>query len=54
MEQQRLIAGLAKSFEKEGRLLKQLAYLNTILSREAVTRAIRAADTGRNFLRSAQ
>lgn len=54
MEQQLLIAGLAQSFEREARLLKQLAELNTILGREAVTRAIRAADTGRNFSRSAQ
>lgn len=54
MERQELIVGLAQSFEREARLLKQLADLNTILSREAVTRAIRAADTGRNFSRSAQ
>lgn len=54
LEQQQLIAGLAQSFEREARLLKQLADLNTILSREAVTRAIRAADTGRNLSRSAQ
>jgi hypothetical protein len=54
MEQQQLIAGLAQSFEREATLLKQLADLNTILSREAVSRAIRAADTGHNFSRSAQ
>lgn len=54
LKQQQLIAGLAQSFEREARLLKQLADLNTILSREAVARAIRAADTGRNFSRSAQ
>jgi hypothetical protein len=54
MERQELIAGLARSFEREAWLLKQLANLNAILSREAVTRAIRAADTGRNFSRSAQ
>lgn len=53
IEQQRLIAGLAQSFEKEGRLLTQLALLNTILSREVITRAIRAA-TERNFSRSPQ
>ncbi len=54
LEQQHLIAGLAGSFEQEGRLLKRLAELNTILGREVVTRAIRAADTGLNFSRSAQ
>jgi hypothetical protein len=54
LEQQQLIAGLAESFAHEGRLLKQLAELNTVLGREAVTRAIRAADTERNFSRSAQ
>lgn len=54
MQQQRQIAGLAQSFEQEGRLLKQLADLNSIFGREAVSRAIRAADTERNFTRSAQ
>ena len=54
MQQQQLIAGLAQSFEQEGRLLKQLTELNIILGREAVTRAIRVADTGRNSSRSAQ
>lgn len=54
MPQQRLIAGLAQSFEQETRLLTQLTDLNTIFGREAVTRAIRAADTERNFTRSAQ
>ncbi|TAA65098.1 restriction endonuclease subunit S [Shinella sp. JR1-6] len=49
LEQQQLIAGLAQSFELEARLLKQLAELNAILGREAVTRAIRAADTGHNY-----
>ncbi|ODT79406.1 MAG: hypothetical protein ABS76_19645 [Pelagibacterium sp. SCN 64-44] len=37
MQQQQLIAGLAQSFEQEGRLLKQLTELNIILGREAVT-----------------
>lgn len=54
MEQQELIAGLADSFEQQKRLLKQLADLNTILGREAVTRAIRAAGTKRTFSRSPQ
>lgn len=54
MQQQQLIGGLAQSFEREGRLLKQLADLNSIFGREVTTRAIRAADAQRNFSRSAQ
>lgn len=45
MEVQRSIAGLAQSFEQEGRLLKRLADLYSILGRETVARAIRAVET---------
>jgi hypothetical protein len=44
---QRLIAELALAFEKEDQLLKKLTDLNSILGRETVARAIRAADTRR-------
>jgi hypothetical protein len=54
MPQQRLIAGLAQSYEQEARLLKQLANLSSFFGREAVSRAILAADTEHNFTRSAQ
>jgi hypothetical protein len=43
LPQQRLIAELAQSFSNEDRLLKRLADLNSILGREAIARAIRAA-----------
>jgi len=45
MHVQRLIAGLALSFEEENKLLKRLTDLNSVIAREAVARAIRAADT---------
>lgn len=45
MDVQRLIAGLACSFEEEGRLLKKLSELNAVLGREVVARAFSAAAT---------
>lgn len=41
---QQLIAGLAHSYEEEGKLLKKLADLRTFLGREIVARAFREAD----------
>lgn len=52
LHSQRLIAGLALAFEEEGKLLKKLADLRSILVRESIARAIRVADTGRNSIRS--
>jgi hypothetical protein len=43
IDTQRMIAGLACSFEEEGRILRKLSDLNFILSREVVARAISAA-----------
>ena len=54
MEGQRLIAGLALSFEEEGKLLKKLTDLNSMLGRETIARAINAADTRPNSIRSSQ
>jgi hypothetical protein len=44
MEVQRMIAGLACSFEEESKLLKKLSDLNSTLGREVVARAFAAAD----------
>lgn len=44
MPKQRLIAELAQSFRDEAWLLQQLVALKSILGREALARAIRAAD----------
>lgn len=44
LEAQSLIAGLAVSLEEEDHLLKKLTHLNSILGREAIARAIRAAN----------
>lgn len=49
MRVQRLIADLAFSFEQEDKLLKKLTTLNSILGRETVARAIRAADSQRHY-----
>ena len=54
MEGQRLIAGLAHSFEEEGKLLKKLTDLNSMLGRETIARAINAAETRLNSIRSSQ
>lgn len=43
IDAQRMIAGLACSFEEEGKILRKLSDLNFILSREVVARAISAA-----------
>ena len=43
IDTQRMIAGLACSFEEEGEILRKLSDLNFILSREVVGRAISAA-----------
>jgi hypothetical protein len=43
ISKQRLIAELAQSFHDEAALLQRLANLNSIIGREAVARAIRAA-----------
>jgi restriction endonuclease S subunit len=51
MESQRLIAGLAKSFELESQLLKKLSDLNSVLGREVIARAIGAADAKNNSRR---
>jgi hypothetical protein len=48
LPQQRLIAELARTFRDEAELLQRLAALNSILGREAVARAIRAAATSSN------
>jgi restriction endonuclease S subunit len=44
MDVQRLIAGLACSFEEESKLLKKLSDLNSTLGREVVARAFAGAD----------
>ena len=54
MRQQRLIAGLAQCFERQGRILKQLSDFNSLLGREAVTRAIHTENTQREITRSDQ
>lgn len=51
MESQRLIAGLAHSFEQESQLLKKLSDLNSVLGREVIARAIGAADAKNNSRR---
>lgn len=43
IDTQRMIVGLACSFEEEGKILRKLSDLNFILSREVVARAINAA-----------
>ena len=48
MPTQRLIAELARSFRDEAALLQRLANLNSILGREALARAFRAATTSPN------
>jgi hypothetical protein len=48
MSKQRLIAQLARSFRDEAELLRRLVDLNSILSREAVARAFRAAKISSN------
>ncbi|WP_374653519.1 restriction endonuclease subunit S [Dongia sp.] len=48
MPTQRLIAKLARSFREEAELLQRLAALNSILGREALAQAIRAAVTSSN------
>ncbi|UXN57468.1 restriction endonuclease subunit S [Phyllobacterium zundukense] len=48
LPKQRLIAGLAQSFQDEATLLQRLANLNSILGREALARAIRGAATSPN------
>ena len=48
MPTQRLIAELARSFHDEAALLQRLANLNSILGREALARAFRAATTSPN------
>lgn len=48
MPTQRLIAELARSFHDEAALLHRLANLNSILGREALARAFRAATTSPN------
>lgn len=54
MQKQKMIAGLADSFNQEARLLKQLAELNSIFSREALGRAVRVTDTDRNSIKDAK
>ena len=49
---QRLIGGLALSFDDESRLLKRLTDLRLCLGREILARAIRAADPQTHFNRS--
>jgi hypothetical protein len=51
-EAQQRIAGLARSYEEEGRLLKKLTDLRSFLGREIVARAFRAADARHNPNRS--
>ena len=48
MPTQRLIAELARSFHDEAALLQRLANLNSLLGREALARAFRAATTIQN------
>lgn len=48
MPTQRLIAELARSFRDEAALLQRLANLNSMLGREALARAFRAATTSPN------
>lgn len=48
LTKQRLIAELARSFSDEDRLLTRLAELNSILGRETIARAIRAAEPRQN------
>jgi hypothetical protein len=48
MEAQRMIAGLASSFEDEGKVLKKLTELNLILGREVIARAINAATAAKH------
>lgn len=48
MPTQKLIAELARSFGEEAALLQRLANLNSILGREAIARAFRAAPTSPN------
>lgn len=48
MSKQRLIAQLARSFRDEAELLRRLVDLNSILGREAVARAMRAAKISSN------
>lgn len=48
MSTQRLIAELARSFHNEAALLQRLANLNSLLGREALARAFRAATTTPN------
>lgn len=48
MATQRLIADLARSFRDEAALLQRLDALNSILGREALVRAFRAAATPQN------
>jgi len=48
MPKQRLIAELARSFHDEAALLQRLSNLNSILGREALARAFRAATTSPN------
>lgn len=45
MNVQRLIAGLACSFQEETRLLKKISELNSVLAHEVVARAFNAAAT---------
>jgi hypothetical protein len=52
MHVQELIAALALSVEEEDKLLKKLTSLNSILGRETVARAIRAAGTQQYLTRS--
>jgi hypothetical protein len=54
MPVQQMIAGLSLSFEEEDKLLKKLTDLNSIFGRETVARAIRAAGTRQNSIRSTQ
>lgn len=51
---QQLIAGLALSFEEEGKLLKKLTDLNSMLGRETIARAINTADARANSIGSSQ
>jgi len=48
MHRQHLIAELARSFRDEADLLQRLASLNSVLGREALARAFRAATTSPN------
>ena len=44
MQTQRLIAGLARSFEEEGKILRKLSDLNSVLRSEVVARAISTSE----------